>query len=123
MKLLGDGALLAFPATSESEQKDACCRAWTLACDALEVRQEPGVSELRVGIASGECSLGDWGADDLLDFTVIGPAVDLASRLQSSAEIGHGLMCAATAQRLDRLVNPRCLELRGLGQTTAYAVP
>lgn len=123
MKLLGDGALLAFPAYSEAEQIDACRRAWALARDALAVHQEPGVSELRVGIASGECSLGDWGADDLLDFTVIGPAVNLAARLQSSAEIGCGLMCAVTAQRLDRLANPRSLAIRGLGQMTAYAVP
>jgi class 3 adenylate cyclase len=123
MKLLGDGALLAFPAHSETEQMEACQRAWALARDALAAHQEPGVSELRVGIASGECSLGDWGTDDLLDFTVIGPAVNLAARLQSSAEVGGGLMCAVTAQRLDWLANPRCLELRGLGPTTAYAVP
>ena len=123
MKLLGDGALIAFPAQSETEQVDASRRAWTLARDALALHQDPGVSELRVGIASGECSLGDWGTDDLLDFTVIGPAVNLASRLQSSAETGCGLMCAVTAQRLDQLGNPRCLELRGLGPMTAYAVP
>ncbi len=123
MKLLGDGALIAFPAQSETEQMDASRRAWTLARDALALHQEPGVSELRVGIASGECSLGDWGTEDLLDFTVIGPAVNLAARPQSSAEVGDGLMCAVTAQRLNRLAKPCCLELRGLGPTTAYAVP
>lgn len=122
MKLLGDGALLAFPAHCEAEQIGACRRAWALARDALAVHPEPGVGELRVGIAAGECSLGDWGTDDLLDFTVIGPAVNLASRLQSSAEAGRGLMCAVTAQRLDQLAKPCCLELRGLGPTTAYAV-
>lgn len=123
MKLLGDGALIAFPAQSETEQLEASRRAWTLARDALALHREPGGSELRVGIASGECSLGDWGTDDLLDFTVIGPAVNLAARLQSSAEAGCGLMCAVTAQRLNRLANPRCLELRGLGPMTAYALP
>lgn len=122
MKLLGDGALLAFPAETECGQIDACRGAWALATDALAAGRLSGAGDLRVGIASGECSLGDWGSDDLLDFTVIGPAVNLASRLQSRAEIGCGLMCADTARRLDKLANPRCLELRGLGRMTAYAI-
>ncbi len=122
MKLLGDGALLAFPAESEARRHDACSRAWTLALDALTAGQYSGLHDLRVGIASGECSLGDWGSEDLLDFTVIGPAVNLAARLQSSAEVGCGLMCGHTAQRLGKQVNPQCLELRGLGPVTVYAV-
>jgi len=122
MKLLGDGALLAFQAETEARRHDACYRAWTLARDALTVDQYSGVCDLRIGIASGECSLGDWGSDDLLDFTVIGPAVNLAARLQSSAEVGCGLMCAHTALRLDKRSNPQSLELRGLGPMTAYAI-
>ena len=43
---------------------------------------------LRIGINTGYCTVGNFGSDDRMDYTIIGSAVNLtASRLQSHSEI------------------------------------
>jgi class 3 adenylate cyclase len=79
---------------------------------------------MRAGAASGYCTLGDWGGNGRLDFTVIGGPVNLASRLQAQAA-SNGLLAdaatAALAQREVRLADARWLELRGVGRVHAHA--
>src|ERR1700689_5207098 len=48
--------------------------------------------ELRMGITTGYCTVGDFGSEDRLNYTVIGHAVNLAARLQQNAERGAILM-------------------------------
>ena len=43
---------------------------------------------LRIGINTGFCTVGNFGSEDRMDYTMIGNAVNLAARLQSHAEIG-----------------------------------
>ena len=42
--------------------------------------------KIRVGINSGECTVGNFGSETRLDYTVIGGTVNLAARLESSAK-------------------------------------
>ncbi|HEX2447370.1 MAG TPA: adenylate/guanylate cyclase domain-containing protein [Methyloceanibacter sp.] len=42
---------------------------------------------LRIGINTGYCTVGNFGSDDRMDYTIIGSAVNLTARLQSHAEI------------------------------------
>src|SRR3546814_19058935 len=44
--------------------------------------------EIRMGINTGYCTVGNFGADTRMDYTIIGRDVNLASRLES-AEIGR----------------------------------
>jgi adenylate cyclase len=44
--------------------------------------------QLRIGINTGYCTVGNFGSQDRMDYTIIGGQVNLASRLQSHAEPG-----------------------------------
>jgi class 3 adenylate cyclase len=42
---------------------------------------------LRIGINTGYCTVGNFGSEDRMDYTIIGSAVNLTARLQSCSEI------------------------------------
>jgi class 3 adenylate cyclase len=52
--------------------------------------------DLRVGINTGYCTVGDFGSDDKMDYTIIGSEVNLAARLEAAAEIGGILLSNET---------------------------
>ena len=52
--------------------------------------------ELRIGISTGYCTVGNFGSEDRMDYTIIGGQVNLASRLQSNAEPGSILISHET---------------------------
>jgi len=91
LKFMGDGMLAVFPAESEAGLNDACERALTAAgqaCRALDAlnaeRQGYGEEALDFGLALhvGDVMFGNVGSANRLDFTVIGPAVNMAARLE-----------------------------------------
>lgn len=133
-KLLGDGVLVVF-GLGEAGDRRASVGAALAFCGSLPAlldqlaagwrrRGEPVALQMRAGIASGFCTLGDRGAAERLDFTLIGPPVNLASRLQERADVDAVLLDAASAALADpphRLGPPRRLELKGLGPIPAFA--
>ena len=52
--------------------------------------------QLRIGINTGYCTVGNFGSEDRMDYTIIGNEVNLASRLQSHAEPGGILVSHET---------------------------
>lgn len=52
--------------------------------------------ELRIGINTGFCTVGNFGSEDRMDYTLIGNEVNLAARLQSNAELGSILLAHET---------------------------
>ncbi len=116
LKFIGDAVLAVFPCDPSVDQT---CRAVDEAVDAAESalaalaelnrgRVADGGAALDAGIAVhlGEVMYGNVGASDRLDFTVIGPAVNLVGRLQ---EVTDGLdsrivVSEAVARRTRRRV-------------------
>ena len=52
--------------------------------------------QLRIGVNTGYCTVGNFGSVDRMDYTIIGNEVNLASRLQSHAESGGILLSHET---------------------------
>jgi adenylate cyclase len=89
LKFIGDGVLAIFPVTdAPSEACEAALRAVTAARAGMAhldtTRGAQGLPPLPFGAALhlGEILWGNIGAADRLDFTAIGPAVNLVSRLE-----------------------------------------
>src|SRR5207244_7714267 len=88
LKFIGDGVLAIFPVVgSPRDACDAALRAVSAARVGMahldEARRHQGLSPLRFGCAlhPGEMPWGNIGAADRLEFTAIGPALNLVSRL------------------------------------------
>lgn len=99
LKFIGDALLAIFELAPDAPAEPACAAALAAAERLLkalaERRAEP---ELRCAVALhlGEVSYGNIGAPDRLDFTVIGPAVNHAVRLeQLAARLGLPLIASA----------------------------
>ena len=96
LKFVGDGMLAIFPIAAGGLAGEACGRALAATADAGEAmaelnrrRAEAGDAPLDYGVALhvGDVAYGNVGAANRLDFTVIGPAVNLATRIESVCKI------------------------------------
>ncbi|HEV2302004.1 MAG TPA: adenylate/guanylate cyclase domain-containing protein [Stellaceae bacterium] len=128
LKFMGDGMLAIFAAEEEEDFAPASLRALEAATEALarldatnRARRENDRIEVRTGIGLhlGEVIYGNVGAADRLDFTVIGPAVNLASRIEGLTKrlLRPLLTSSAFAQICPRpLVSLGFHPVRGLNQ-------
>ncbi|MCB9763491.1 MAG: adenylate/guanylate cyclase domain-containing protein [Alphaproteobacteria bacterium] len=111
LKFIGDGLLAIFRVHGLRSQAQACNAAMEAAMEALaalqrvNAAQDPALPPLRIGLALhlGDVEFGNIGAPDRLDFTVIGEAVNVTSRLEGRCKPlkRHLLLSRAVAERLD----------------------
>lgn len=75
--------------------------------------------EIRIGINSGYVTVGNFGADSRMDYTILGTDVNLASRLESQARPGRILISDATWELVkDRVIcrNMGEVEVKGFNR-------
>ncbi|MDX1636146.1 MAG: adenylate/guanylate cyclase domain-containing protein, partial [Marinobacter sp.] len=105
-KFVGDSIMIFFgDPTSQGQRADA------VACVsmAIEMRKHMKIMrqkwrsqgiktplEIRMGISTGYTTVGNFGAENRMDYTIIGKEVNLASRLESLAEPGEILVSYET---------------------------
>ena len=105
-KFIGDSVMVFFgDPKSKGAKRDA------LACLAMAIDMrrhmqvlrkkwiEQGIKtplQIRMGINTGYCTVGNFGTESRMDYTIIGKEVNLASRLASNAEAGEILISAET---------------------------
>ena len=105
-KFIGDGILAFFgdPETRGVKQDAIACL--NMAMEMKDVMTElkerwrnSGLDfpfEVRVGIATGYCTVGNFGSESRMDYTILGRTVNLASRLESIAQPGTILVSHET---------------------------
>ena len=135
LKFVGDGMLAIFPVVGDSPR--AACAAALQATSAARLgmarldteRERHGLPPLPFGVALhlGEIFWGNIGAADRLDFTAIGPAVNLVSRLEGLCRPLEKtvLVSGAVAAEIDSpLITLGTHSLRGIASPCAvFAVP
>ena len=135
-KYVGDAIVMFFgdPATL-GVKEDA------LACVQMAIAMQKRVGELahewsnigiatplrsRIGIHTGYCTVGNFGSDDRMDYTMVGGTVNLASRLEHEAPPGGVLISFETYALVKD--NVRCeerghVQVKGIVEpVTTYAV-
>ena len=98
-KYIGDSIMIFFgdPTTKGAEEDAKLCV--EMAVEMLEKMDELKGTwgknfslrsdlEIRIGINTGYCTVGNFGSDERLDYTAVGGTVNLASRLESVANSG-----------------------------------
>ncbi len=132
-KFIGDAVLVFFgDPESEGEVKDA------LKCVDMALRMQERAAELqgywrklgvpnglrvRMGIATGFCTVGNFGSDQRLDYTVLGSPVNLAARLQGAADPDTILMDQSTQSLVSDAVDATFkgeMTPRGFSRTVSY---
>ena len=128
LKFMGDAVLAIFPTSEDTNRARACQRALTAAQEMFRRteadnarRASLGLTAVMYGVALhvGEVAYGNVGAARRLDFTVIGPAVnrasrllDLAKRLDQEIVVSHAL-----AREVNRpLIELGRFRLRGVAE-------
>lgn len=136
LKFIGDAMLAVVrPRQSNMPRETTCRRALAAAEQAMAdlgalnaERLARGAPEIRTGVALhvGEVLYGNIGTEDRLDYTVIGPAVNLASRIEDlSAEIEEPILVsadfAAMVERPMKLIGRH--KLRGIADPQDVFAP
>jgi adenylate cyclase len=134
LKFIGDGMLAIFPVVGEP--RSACQAALNAVVAARagmthldKERHRQGLPPLPFGVALhlGEILWGNIGAADRLDFTAIGPAVNLVSRLEGLCRPLHRTVLvsgALAAETTTPLVSLGARVLRGISSPCAvFALP
>lgn len=133
LKFMGDGLLAVFPLVGEEVQKaaftaveevQAAMQALNLAREAAE---QPAL-RYGIGVHCGDVMYGNIGSSSRLDFTVIGPTVNIASRLETLTKtVRRPVLLSEAFVRSggleERVEHVGSFPLRGLSQPIGVFAP
>jgi adenylate cyclase len=114
-KYVGDAILVFFgdPETKGVKEDALACVNMAIAMrkrmhDLADIWRESGIEnplQVRIGIHTGYCTVGNFGSENRMDYTIIGGAVNTASRLETLATPGEILISYETfAHVKDRIL-------------------
>ena len=137
-KYIGDGIMAYWgpPFTEDGEQAQLACLAAidmanrgaalrTELPELLGVRTVPSDCDVRIGVATGEVLVGSIGSEFMMSYTVMGDAVNLASRLEGANKLygSHSLASEAAITAAGDVVESREIDrLVVAGQTRPETV-
>lgn len=125
-KYMGDAIMVFFGDPEFVSDEDHALRCVSMAIEMREKMKELrhtwydlGLQEplhFRVGISTGYCTVGNFGSSERMDYTIIGSAVNLASRLETAADLDEILISHETWSFVkDHIVceSPHSFHLKG----------
>jgi class 3 adenylate cyclase len=132
-KFMGDAIMVMFgapkqmPPFQQAQRAITCARAMQNGLEALNEKwAERGIPALsqRIGIHQGTAVVGNFGSERRSDYTCIGSAVNLASRIETACEVGKVYVSQSIHQLLpDESEEVGQFELKGIeGKTSLYQV-
>ena len=105
-KYIGDAIMIFFGDPEFTDDRDHAVRCAEMALEMLGRLEQlqaqwkaAGITfplHIRIGINTGYCTVGNFGSESRMDYTVIGGAVNLASRLESAAPADGILVSEST---------------------------
>ena len=129
LKLIGDGVLAIFRADDAAQacrcalRADASLRSGVKAVNERRAAGNHPVTSVYLGLHIGEVFYGNIGSEDRLDFTVVGPAVNEASRIAAmcrsvdrSVVLSSEFAAATPEPERSKLVSVGRYALRGVGR-------
>ena len=129
-KYVGDAILIFFgdPETRGVKEDALACVKMAIAMrqrmrELQDLWRQSGIERplrVRMGIHTGYCTVGNFGSENRLDYTIIGGAVNIASRLETLAAPGDILISYETFAHVNTEVP---CELRGETEVKGVAYP
>ena len=135
-KYIGDAVMLFFgdPETKgEREDARACVEMALKMQERMHELREKWLNEgfadpfqIRIGLNTGYCNVGNFGSDQRLTYTIIGGEVNVAARLESAAEANGILMSYETYAHVQDMVEveqKEAIKMKGINrEIKLYAV-
>ena len=128
-KYIGDAIMLFFgDPKSKGEKEDA------IACIKMSIEMQEKMKklrlkwksngfanpfEIRIGINTGFCNVGNFGSEQRLTYTIIGEAVNIAARLETAGEAGNILISYETYAHVKDLVTTKqnkTIKMKGISK-------
>ncbi len=131
-KYVGDAIVIFFgdPETRGVKEDALACVEMAIAMrkrmrDLGDVWRESGIErplQVRMGLHTGYCTVGNFGSEDRMDYTIVGGAVNIASRLEALASPGEILISYETFAHVNDQVyceERGAIEVRGIAYPVA----
>ncbi len=125
-KFVGDAVMVFYGDPEFTNDKDHALRAAKMAIemrDSMVLLRKQWEKEgfnktfhVRAGIHTGYCTIGNFGSENRMDYTVIGNTVNLASRLESAAKADTVLISPDTYNLIkSEILCKKCLKISAKG--------
>jgi class 3 adenylate cyclase len=115
-KFIGDAVMVFFGDPQSAGPREDAGRCLAMALEMQQAARARGV-DIRMGMHSGDCTVGNFGSEEQMNYTIIGKVVNVAARLQASSAPGRILISAATHELIGECAacEPRGpVELKGI---------
>jgi class 3 adenylate cyclase len=129
-KFIGDAVMIFFGAPEFTSDKDQAVRCVKMAMEMQEKMKELCVEwedlgydeplHIRIGINTGYATVGTFGSEDRLNYTVLGSSVNLASRLETACQTDRITISHATYSLIKNEIE---CESKGVIEAKGFSVP